>query len=99
MKNTSLIVVLFLVSVSVFAQKRNDFTGPEHKNYKPWMHKNENTLVFKNTSDKKLKGPEIKNKKAWDASNKNLKLITFTKSNRTKLIGPAFKNHKPWKKD
>ncbi|PQJ72190.1 hypothetical protein [Polaribacter butkevichii] len=99
MKNTSLIVVLLFVSVSVFAQKRNEFTGPEHKNYKPWMHKAEKTLVFKNTSKKALKGSEIKNQKVWETSNKDLKLISFTKSNKTKLTGPAYKNYKPWKKD
>ncbi|WP_158838144.1 hypothetical protein [Polaribacter sp. L3A8] len=99
MKSTRLIVVLLFVSASVFAQKRNELIGPEHKNYKPWMHKTENTVVFKNTSKKALKGSEIKNHKVWDTSNKDLKLISFTKSNKTKLTGPAYKNYKPWKKD
>lgn len=98
MKNVSMIVVFLFVSVSLFAQKRNDFKGPEHKNYKPWMHKAEQTLVFKNTSKKVLKGPAIKNTKVWETENKDLKLITFTESKRRKLTGPAYKNFKPWKK-
>lgn len=98
MKYVSLLVVFFFVSVSVFAQKRNDFTGPKHKNFKPWIHKKTPTLVYKNTNSENVKGPEFKNRKIWETKSEDLELITISKSKKSKLKGPKFKNHKPWDK-
>jgi hypothetical protein len=99
MKKVNVTIVVLFISLAALAQKRNDFKGPEHKNFKPWMHKAEQTLIYKNTSKKAVKGSEIKNTKIWETERKDLKLIQMTTSKKHKLTGPAHKNYKPWKKD
>jgi hypothetical protein len=94
MRNINIVITVFFISLSALAQNRNDFTGPKHKNFKPWMHKAEPTLVFKKTNKIVLKGPEIKNTKIWETRKEDLELITLKKSKLSKLTGPAYKNFK-----
>ena len=94
MRNIIIAITVFFVSLTALAQNRNDFTGPKHKNFKPWMHKAVSTLIYKNTSNKVLKGPEVKNAKIWETKKEDLTLITLKKSKRRKLTGPAYKNFK-----
>ncbi|WP_298492634.1 hypothetical protein [uncultured Algibacter sp.] len=99
MRNTILTLLVVLLSVSLYAQKRSDFKGPEYKNYKPWLHKSEPTLVYTVETKTKLTGPEHKNQKPWkNKANKDYVAIVYG-SDRSKLKGPAYKNYKPWLKD
>lgn len=98
MKKLFLSVSIILVSLSAFSQKRSDFKGPEYKNYKPWLHKSEPTIVYSVSKKTKLTGPAYKNQKPWqNTSEKKYTAITFG-SERSKLTGPAYKNYKPWLK-
>lgn len=99
MRNTILTLSIVLLSVGAFAQKRSDFKGPAYKNYKPWLHESEPTLIYTKTSETKLTGPAYKNKKHWQNKSENKYApITFG-SERAKLRGPAYKNYKPWRKN
>ncbi|WNH14003.1 hypothetical protein [Thalassobellus suaedae] len=99
MKNLVLTLSIVFLSLSAFAQKRSDFKGPAYKNYKPWLHKNEVTLVYTVSQKTKLTGPAYKNYKPWqNKSEKTYTPISFV-SKRSKLTGPAYKNYKPWRKD
>ncbi|AJR04768.1 hypothetical protein [Siansivirga zeaxanthinifaciens] len=98
MKNLILAVLVVFISSSVFAQKRSDFKGPAYKNYKPWLHKNEVSLVYTTSQKSNLTSYEYKNYKPWqDDSKVKYTAITFG-SERSKLRGPAYKNYKPWRK-
>jgi hypothetical protein len=99
MRNTILTLLIVLLSISAFAQKRSDFKGPEYKNYKPWLHKSEPTTVYTVTKKTKLTGPAYKNQKAWqNKSEKKYVPIVFG-SDRSELKGPEYKNYKPWRKN
>lgn len=95
MKNLQLILLLVFVSFVGNAQKRNDFKGPAFKNYKPWLHKTESTLVCIVSLNEKLTGPAYKNQKPrTNKPHKTYTPIVFG-SERSKLKGPAYKNYKP----
>ncbi|WP_166959914.1 hypothetical protein [Yeosuana marina] len=99
MKNTTLILLLFLFSIGAYAQKRSDFKGPAYKNYKPWLHKTEPITVYTVIKKTKLTGPAYKNQKPWqNTSEKKYVPIVFG-SERSKLKGPEYKNYKPWRKN
>lgn len=99
MKRSIIIIVIALLSYSVHSQKRNEFTGPAYKNYKPWKYDFKPEIVYSVDKRENLTGPEFKNRKAWDKSNE----IEYTPiafgSERSKLMGPAYKNYKPWRKN
>lgn len=96
MKNLVLVFAFILVSLSAIAQKRSDFKGPEHKNFKYWENTIEAITVYVGSDKKDLTGPMFKNFKAIEAKNRDEK-ITITASTRPKVKGPKFKNYKPWK--
>ena len=87
-----------LISLSVFAQKRSDFQGPAYKNYKPWQHEVEPTVVYTVIENENLKGPKYKNQKVWENNNTKAYKVITVGTKRSKLTGPAYKNYKPWKK-
>lgn len=99
-KISTLLIFVLLASVSVFAQNRNDLTGPAYKNYKPWENESKPTPVYSVSNKEQLTGPAYKNQKPWG---KNTSEQTFTAvsfgSERSKLTGPAYKNYKPWRKN
>lgn len=99
MKKLLVVLGFIFFSTITVAQKRNDFKGPEYKNYKYWQHKTEPTVVFVSIEKKGLMGPAYKNYKPWQNNGKNtiVKVLNL-KSTRSKLMGPAYKNYKPWKK-
>lgn len=99
MKNISLILLIMFASFSVFAQKRSDYKGPAYKNYKPWLHKSEPTLVFSVSKQEKLTGPAYKNQKPWQNKSQNTYTPIVFGSERSKIKGSAYKNYKPWRKN
>ncbi|MHA7942440.1 hypothetical protein ACJOV8_005175 [Formosa sp. 3Alg 14/1] len=99
MKNIYLVLGLLLGSTSIaFAQDRNDFTGPEYKNYKIWEHETTASVIAVETNKEQVTGPEYKNKKAWERSDSDKTYAGIViGSERSKLKGPAYKNYKPWR--
>ncbi|GAA4802200.1 hypothetical protein [Litoribaculum gwangyangense] len=98
MKNLAFVLLFMFVSFGVFAQKRGDFKGPAYKNYKPWLHKSETTLVYSVSKKEQLTGPAYKNKKPWQNKSQKTYVPIVFGSERSKLTGPAYKNYKPWRK-
>ncbi|QDO93196.1 hypothetical protein FNB79_04125 [Formosa sediminum] len=101
MKNIYLVLGLIFVSTTVaFAQDRNEFKGPEYKNYKVWEHETTPKLIYTTTNKEVVTGPEFKNKKQWDRQEEKQNYTAITiGTERSKLKGPAYKNYKHWKKN
>ncbi len=98
MKNTALVLALaFATSTALFAQDKNQLTGPAYKNHKPWNSESKPVTLYALDKKKPLTGPAYKNKKAWEKPDAK---ATYTAvsfgSERSKLTGPEYKNHKPW---
>ncbi len=104
MKNIALILGVALVSFGTFAQeqsnvKRSDLQGPAYKNYKPWKHQTEPTILYTTNRKKSLTRPAYKNYKPWeDTSEVEVVAVNMSGHERQKLTGPAYKNYKSWKK-
>ncbi|APY10977.1 hypothetical protein BWZ22_06855 [Seonamhaeicola sp. S2-3] len=98
MKKIVFTSLAIIVSVSVYAQKRNDFKGPAYKNYKPWLYDTKPTEVYSVKQEEKLTGPEYKNQKVWENSSKKSYKLIAVGTERSKLKGPAYKNYRPSKK-
>lgn len=102
MKNIVMILGVFLISFSAFAQvennvKQKDLKGPAYKNYKVWMDKSEPTKIYSENNKKPLVGPAYKNQQVLtDSSKKDLVVVNTTSNEKQKLTGPAYKNHGPW---
>jgi hypothetical protein len=94
MKNIILVFAFIFIATSAFAQKRNDLQGPEFKNYKPWIHTAEATVIYTNTTKNKLSSPEFKNHKIWENKKEDSELVTIVASKRSKLKGLKYKNFK-----
>ncbi|MGY5354465.1 hypothetical protein [Wenyingzhuangia sp. IMCC45467] len=91
-------ILAIMIGGSVSAQKQNDLTGPEAKNYKPWQHNTEATVITKTVAKSNLKSKDVKNQKRWKNNGNTEKTYVIASNyNRNKLQGPAAKNYKPWK--
>ncbi len=99
MRTTVSTLLIVLLSVGAFAQKRSDFRGPDYKNYKPWLHKSQPIIVYTLTNKTKLQGPLFKNYKPWQNQLESKYIPIVFGSERSKLKGPAYKNYKPWLKN
>ncbi len=104
MKKAVLILGLLIISISAFAQEKNnvkqsDLKGPEYKNYKHWMNNTAPVKIYSENNKQSLQGPAYKNAQPWrDTTEKDLVLVQTTGSEKQKLTGPAYKNHGPWSK-
>ncbi|KJD34074.1 hypothetical protein PK35_04915 [Tamlana nanhaiensis] len=96
MKKVAIIAIALVFTASAFAQKRNEFKGPAYKNYKPWQHDVEPTVVYTVVEKENLTGPEYKNQKVWEKDNTEAYKVITIGTKRSKLKGPAYKNYKAW---
>lgn len=98
MKKSVLFFALIFISLTVFAQKRNELSGPQYKNYKPWMHDTKTESIYTSNGKANLKGPEFKNYKPWKKNKSDVQYQEITTVNKkAKLTGPEYKNYKPWR--
>lgn len=96
------IMLLGFMAISgiAFSQSRNDFKGPQAKNYKAWQHSVETTDVgiVANQADV-TKGPQAKNKIHSLLSTAKEEATVVTTPNilnnpRLGIVGPKAKNYK-----
>ena len=96
------IMVLGFMAISgiAFSQSRNDFKGPQAKNYKAWQHSVETTEVQIASDQEDLRtGPQAKNKinsLLSTASSEEATTVTTTNlinNARLGMVGPKAKNY------
>ena len=97
MKKVAVLLAFAFITVTSFAQKRSDLTGPQYKNYKPWQHDTKVEPVYTSNSKVGLTGPAYKNHKPWKKTEDHVEFQQVVSNNkRANLTGPAYKNYKPW---
>ena len=88
------------ISGIAFSQGRNDFKGPQAKNYKAWQHSVETTDVSIVANQAEVvKGPQSKNKINSLLSTTKEEATSVTTANilnnpRLGMVGPKAKNYK-----
>ncbi len=94
MKYLIICTVLTLCCLVSFGQNKSDLKGPAAKNYKPWQDKSIGSPLVTQGEVNKFSGPEAKNVKVWEKSNKNMIAV---KAVANKPKGYKAKNSKVWK--